>query len=103
MSVAWTTRAHDSFGGREASSPGERNESAQPRIAEEESAPQDRATASYTAGCNTRSSKACFNACEAPRMASVLRDKALTAVAYGLGAKDVRVVYEITRMNAGLK
>jgi 3-hydroxyisobutyrate dehydrogenase-like beta-hydroxyacid dehydrogenase len=34
---------------------------------------------------------------------NVLRDKALTAVAQGLGAKDVSVVYEITRMNAGLK
>jgi 3-hydroxyisobutyrate dehydrogenase-like beta-hydroxyacid dehydrogenase len=35
--------------------------------------------------------------------ANVLRDKALTAVAHGLGAKDVSVVYEITRMSAGLK
>jgi 3-hydroxyisobutyrate dehydrogenase-like beta-hydroxyacid dehydrogenase len=35
--------------------------------------------------------------------ASVVRDKALTAVAHDLGAKDVSVVYEITRMNAGLK
>jgi 3-hydroxyisobutyrate dehydrogenase-like beta-hydroxyacid dehydrogenase len=35
--------------------------------------------------------------------ANVLRDKALTAVAHGLGAKDVSVVYEITRMTAGLK
>ena len=35
--------------------------------------------------------------------ASVLRDKALTAVAHGLGGKDVSVVYEITRMHAGLK
>jgi 3-hydroxyisobutyrate dehydrogenase-like beta-hydroxyacid dehydrogenase len=35
--------------------------------------------------------------------ANALRDKALTAVAHGLGAKDVSVVYEITRMNAGLK
>jgi len=34
--------------------------------------------------------------------ANVVRDKALTAVAHGLGAKDVSVVYEITRMNAGL-
>jgi 3-hydroxyisobutyrate dehydrogenase-like beta-hydroxyacid dehydrogenase len=35
--------------------------------------------------------------------ANVVRDKALTAVAHGLGTKDVSVVYEITRMNAGLK
>jgi 3-hydroxyisobutyrate dehydrogenase-like beta-hydroxyacid dehydrogenase len=35
--------------------------------------------------------------------ANVVRDKALTAVAHGLGAKDVSVVYEVTRMNAGLK
>ena len=35
--------------------------------------------------------------------ASIVRDKALTAVAHGLGAKDVSVAYEITRMNAGLK
>ncbi len=35
--------------------------------------------------------------------ANVIRDKALTAVAHGLGGKDVSVVYEITRMNAGLK
>jgi 3-hydroxyisobutyrate dehydrogenase-like beta-hydroxyacid dehydrogenase len=35
--------------------------------------------------------------------ANVVRDKALTGVARGLGPKDVSVVYEITRMNAGLK
>jgi 3-hydroxyisobutyrate dehydrogenase-like beta-hydroxyacid dehydrogenase len=35
--------------------------------------------------------------------ANVLRDKALTAVAHGLGAKDVSAVYEVTRMEAGLK
>jgi 3-hydroxyisobutyrate dehydrogenase-like beta-hydroxyacid dehydrogenase len=35
--------------------------------------------------------------------ANVVRDKGLTAVAHGLGAKDVSVVYEITRMSAGLK
>jgi 3-hydroxyisobutyrate dehydrogenase-like beta-hydroxyacid dehydrogenase len=35
--------------------------------------------------------------------ANVVRDKALTAVAHGLGAKDVSVVYEITRMQAALK
>jgi len=35
--------------------------------------------------------------------ANVVRDKALTAVAHGLGAKDVSVVYEMTRMSAGLK
>jgi 3-hydroxyisobutyrate dehydrogenase-like beta-hydroxyacid dehydrogenase len=35
--------------------------------------------------------------------ANVVRDKALTGVAHGLGAKDVSVVYEITRMSAGLK
>jgi 3-hydroxyisobutyrate dehydrogenase-like beta-hydroxyacid dehydrogenase len=35
--------------------------------------------------------------------ASILRDKVLTAAAHGLGAKDVSVVYEITRMQAGLK
>ena len=34
--------------------------------------------------------------------ASVVRDKALTAIAHGLSAKDVSVVYEMTRMNAGL-
>ncbi len=35
--------------------------------------------------------------------ANVIREKALTADAHGLGAKDVSVAYEITRMNAGLK
>jgi 3-hydroxyisobutyrate dehydrogenase-like beta-hydroxyacid dehydrogenase len=35
--------------------------------------------------------------------ANVVRDKTLAAIAQGLGAKDVSVVYEITRMNAGLK
>jgi 3-hydroxyisobutyrate dehydrogenase-like beta-hydroxyacid dehydrogenase len=35
--------------------------------------------------------------------ANVVRDKTLAALAHGLGAKDVSVVYEITRMNAGLK
>ena len=35
--------------------------------------------------------------------ANVVRDKALTAIAHGLDAKDVSVVYEITRMTAGLK
>jgi 3-hydroxyisobutyrate dehydrogenase-like beta-hydroxyacid dehydrogenase len=35
--------------------------------------------------------------------ANVVRDKALTAVAHGLGAKDASVVYEITRMQAGLR
>jgi 3-hydroxyisobutyrate dehydrogenase-like beta-hydroxyacid dehydrogenase len=35
--------------------------------------------------------------------ANIVRDKALTAIAHGLGAKDVSVVYEITRMDAGLK
>jgi 3-hydroxyisobutyrate dehydrogenase-like beta-hydroxyacid dehydrogenase len=34
--------------------------------------------------------------------ANVVRDKALTAVAHGLGAKDVSVAYEMTRMGAGL-
>jgi len=34
--------------------------------------------------------------------ANVVRDKALTAVAHGLGAKDVSVAYEMTRMSAGL-
>ena len=35
--------------------------------------------------------------------AGVVRDKLLTAVAQGLGAKDCSAVYEVTRMNAGLK
>jgi len=35
--------------------------------------------------------------------ASLVRDKLLTAVAHGLGAKDCSAVYEITRMNAGLR
>ena len=35
--------------------------------------------------------------------ANVVRDKGLTAAAHGLSAKDVSVVYEITRMSAGLK
>lgn len=35
--------------------------------------------------------------------ASVVRDKLLTAVAHGLGAKDCSAAYEVTRMNAGLK
>ena len=34
--------------------------------------------------------------------ANVVRDKALTAIAHGLGAKDVSVAYEVTRMGAGL-
>lgn len=34
--------------------------------------------------------------------AAIVRDRALTAVARGLGAKDVSVAYEITRMLAGL-
>jgi 3-hydroxyisobutyrate dehydrogenase-like beta-hydroxyacid dehydrogenase len=34
--------------------------------------------------------------------ANAIRDKALTAVAHGLGAKDVSAVYEITRICAGL-
>ena len=42
-------------------------------------------------------------ACAPLPFANVLRDKALTAVAHGLGAKDVSVVYAITRMSAGLK
>jgi len=35
--------------------------------------------------------------------AGVVRDKLLTAAAQGLGAKDCSAVYEVTRMNAGLK
>lgn len=35
--------------------------------------------------------------------ANVVRDKTLTAIAHGLGAKDVSAVYEITRLAAGLK
>ena len=35
--------------------------------------------------------------------ANIVRDKSLTAAAHGLSAKDVSVVYEITRMSAGLK
>ena len=35
--------------------------------------------------------------------ASILHDRVLTAVAHELGAKDVSVAYEITRMAAGLK
>ena len=35
--------------------------------------------------------------------ASVVRDKLLTAVAQGLGAKDCSAVYEVTRVSAGLK
>jgi 3-hydroxyisobutyrate dehydrogenase-like beta-hydroxyacid dehydrogenase len=34
--------------------------------------------------------------------ATIVRDRALTAVARGLGANDVSVAYEIIRMNAGL-
>jgi len=34
--------------------------------------------------------------------ANVARDKVLTAIAHGLGAKDVSVAYEVTRMCAGL-
>jgi 3-hydroxyisobutyrate dehydrogenase-like beta-hydroxyacid dehydrogenase len=34
--------------------------------------------------------------------ANVIRDKTLTGLARGLGAKDVSVLYEITRINAGL-
>jgi 3-hydroxyisobutyrate dehydrogenase-like beta-hydroxyacid dehydrogenase len=34
--------------------------------------------------------------------ASVVRDKVLTALAHGLGAKDCSAVYQITRMCAGL-
>lgn len=42
-------------------------------------------------------------ACAPLPFASLVRDKALTALAHGLGAKDVSVAYEITRLNAGLK
>jgi 3-hydroxyisobutyrate dehydrogenase-like beta-hydroxyacid dehydrogenase len=41
-------------------------------------------------------------ACAPLSFANLVRDKTLTAVARGLGSKDVSVVYEITRMNAGL-